>query len=533
MKKVQLSPSARLGQMKSDAAAFFRRHHRLDLYSHAESVLELAIANNVVEPNKMVNGEDPNSLNERLAMLILCHPMEIIGSKKHMNVFNSKVGSGRVYSSKLEDELRTFCRLRELDTYTERGILPRYAEILNKPKLALLARIVDLAMLHDPTVTPVALASDDSGLFYRHPGELEETRKIIAGNALRVYAPFAEMFGYRYLLNRIREIAYFELDREYVEEVTAKIEAVREKVERTKEFVRGLLEELDRRLTADGIKHTIMMRSEKSLGSILEKLKRRPELKCDVEKLHDLVAFKVVTETERETYAAMRILTEILADMKKEVRGAPYYTEKRDYIEVPKPNGYRSVHCDNISYDKTEFVDFEAIFRTKQMEDEATNGMYAHHIYKGDADLHGRKSLLTYARYIEALSDPAIFDKIALPAKGVPIHFTAQIRHLGGGIIALPLTAYSGDTWLDVIALALKQLETERGVPVDTTRFHIPTTARLHLGREIGVPENRELVLALGGTPPVFGETARNLMRVTTTVEGATLAFKLAKLKLR
>jgi guanosine-3',5'-bis(diphosphate) 3'-pyrophosphohydrolase len=105
----------------------------------------------------------------------------------------------------------------------------------------------------------------------------------------------------------------------------------------------------------------------KRYSSLYKKLLKRD---MDIERIHDLVAMRIIVETLPECYAALGVIHEAWAPLPRRIK---------DYIAMPKPNAYRSLHTTIIG---PEGKRVEIQIRTKEMHDENEYGVASHWLYK-------------------------------------------------------------------------------------------------------------------------------------------------------
>ena len=148
-------------------------------------------------------------------------------------------------------------------------------------------------------------------------------------------------------------------------------EALRAKVESRRRTNEGVIDELTRtiggKLAEAGVPLIGIDGRVKRLFSIHQKLKRQ---KIDVDQVYDFVALRVVTESVRDCYAALGIIHHTWAPVPGRIK---------DFIAMPRPNGYQSLHTSVIS---ERGFPFEVQIRTVEMHHIAEEGIAAHWKYK-------------------------------------------------------------------------------------------------------------------------------------------------------
>src|SRR3970040_1266209 len=148
-------------------------------------------------------------------------------------------------------------------------------------------------------------------------------------------------------------------------------EALRSKVEGKRKHAQGVIDELTRtlraRLEEAQIPIITLDGRLKRLYSIHLKLQRQ---KIDLERVYDFVALRVITQSVKDCYAALGIIHQTWS---------PVPGRFKDFIAMPRPNGYQSLHTSVIS---EHGFPFEVQIRTEEMHVHAEEGIAAHWKYK-------------------------------------------------------------------------------------------------------------------------------------------------------
>ncbi|MEK7572342.1 MAG: RelA/SpoT family protein [Patescibacteria group bacterium] len=217
-----------------------------------------------------------------------------------------------------------------------------------------------------------------------------EKQKRIALESIEVYAPLANRLGMGKLKGEIEDIAFpyvFSKECEEVEKI------MNERKEPYTKYLEEIKEELVKELKRQKIKILEIDYRIKHKYSLYKKLLRHD---MDIEKIYDIVALRVVVETVEECYRILGIIHSIWR---------PLIGRIKDYIAVPKPNGYRSIHT-------TIFTGSGGIaeiqIRTKEMHDESAYGIAAHFSYKEKADnkkIYSDKAKFEWIEELKNLKD--------------------------------------------------------------------------------------------------------------------------------
>ena len=220
-----------------------------------------------------------------------------------------------------------------------------------------------LAMVDDIRVILVKLADRLHNM--RTLGHLAEDRRIsIARETLDIYAPIANRLGMSKVRNELEHLSFMYLEPESYEklrgEVDRKWRATESTIERLKKNIQSKLKEA--KVPVIEIDGRI-----KRLYSIHQKLKRQSR---DLNQIYDLVALRIVTHTIKECYAVLGIIHHTWS---------PVPGRFKDFIAMPRPNGYRSLHTVVIN---DRGFPFEVQIRSEEMHRIAEDGIAAHWKYK-------------------------------------------------------------------------------------------------------------------------------------------------------
>ena len=190
-----------------------------------------------------------------------------------------------------------------------------------------------------------------------------EKRLEIARETMDIYAPIANRLGMGLVKGELEDLAFLYLEPKEYERVRREVERNLKGAEKTIEQIRN---ELDTRLREAGIVGDVRGR-RKHYHSIWSKMQRRG---VDLAQLYDVLAFRIVVGETRDCYAALGLVHQ---------RWRPVPGRIKDYIAMPKPNFYQSLHTSVMS-DKAQ--PFEVQIRTREMDLIAERGIAAHWKYK-------------------------------------------------------------------------------------------------------------------------------------------------------
>ena len=199
---------------------------------------------------------------------------------------------------------------------------------------------------------------------------LPEKQKRIAQETLEIYAPIAGLLGIWRFKWQMEDICFKYLFPEEFKKLEYKYE-VEKKVERNK-YIQKVKIILQKKLNEANIEYSIESRF-KHLYSIYLKMQKK-ERRFD--EIYDVFALRIVLPSISDCYKVLGIIHTIWK---------PKVSKFKDYIAVPKPNGYRSLHT-TVFGPEGKATEFQ--IRTQEMNDEALFGIAAHWHYKekGSAD---------------------------------------------------------------------------------------------------------------------------------------------------
>ncbi len=244
---------------------------------------------------------------------------------------------------------------------------PRQKAAAEKERSAESLRKMLLAMAQDVRVMVIKLADRLHNM--RTLTALPESRQVrIASETLDVYAPLAARLGIWQVKWQLEDLAFKVLhptDFQKISDMVAKTRQEREgQVEEALTALRGRLDE-------KGLKHVEIAGRPKHLYSIYNKIAVQ---KVPFEEIYDLLALRVIVEEQSECYTVLGLVHELWLPMP----GLFY-----DYIAMPKPNGYQSLHTKVIGPGGDPL---EVQIRTRRMHAIAEYGFAAHWSYKEGKD---------------------------------------------------------------------------------------------------------------------------------------------------
>ncbi|MCH5310527.1 MAG: bifunctional (p)ppGpp synthetase/guanosine-3',5'-bis(diphosphate) 3'-pyrophosphohydrolase [Prevotella sp.] len=199
--------------------------------------------------------------------------------------------------------------------------------------------------------------------------EDDEAKRRISEEAAYLYAPLAHKLGLYKLKSELEDLSlkYLEHDAYYM--IKDKLNATKKERDR---YIDAFIKPIDEKLHAAGLSYHIKGRT-KSIHSIWQKMKKQ---KCGFEGIYDLFAIRIILDSplEKEKMQCWQVYS-IITDMYQ-----PNPKRLRDWLSVPKSNGYESLHI-TVLGPENKWVEVQ--IRTERMDEVAEKGVAAHWRYKG------------------------------------------------------------------------------------------------------------------------------------------------------
>ena len=219
----------------------------------------------------------------------------------------------------------------------------------------------------------------------------QEAKHKVSEEAAYLYAPLAHKLGLYKLKSELEDLSlkYMEHDAYYL---------IKDKLSETKKsrdaYIESFIKPIEQRLAEAGLTFHIKGRT-KSIHSIWQKMKKQ---KCPFEGVYDLFAIRIILDTPAEKekmqcWQAFAIITSMYQPNPKRLR---------DWISVPKSNGYESLHITVLGPER-KWVEVQ--IRTERMDEVAERGVAAHWRYKGVKGESGLDEWLTNIRSMLETSD--------------------------------------------------------------------------------------------------------------------------------
>jgi GTP pyrophosphokinase len=401
----------------------------------------------------------------------LIHPLEVAGILADMRLDAAAVTAGLLHDA-LEDTLTTAAEIRRLFGEEVGFLVEGLTKIAKiefssaRERQAESFRKMLVAMSKDIRILLIKLADRLHNM--RTLGFMkEDARRRIAQETMDIYAPLARRLGIEWMRRDLVELAFRVLRPQLVEQLEKQLQTRRQERER---YVDEVIAVLGTKLTEAGLSFEITGR-EKELASIAAKMEAQS---VGLDQIHDVIAFRVILDAPPESvYTALGLV---------HATWRPVPGRFKDYVALPKPNGYQSLHTTVIGpYGER----MEVQIRTRDMHRAAEFGIAAHWRYKekktgGGARDDADEQKFAWLRQLldrqQELSDPHEFldavkvdlfpdevfvftpqgDVINLPRGSTPLDFAYAIHsevgshcagaRVNGRIVPLRHVLKDGDT---------------------------------------------------------------------------------------
>jgi len=290
-----------------------------------------------------------------------------------------------------------------------------------------------LAMVSDIRVLFVKLADrlhNMRTLQYMPP----EDRERISQETLEIYAPLAHRLGMAKIRGELEDLAFSFLDPVAYQHTVALIEARRAV---SQDFIEETKQTIERELAEHNISARLESRIKRIYG-VYNKMKRQ---KISIDEVFDFIAIRVITDSVKNCYTILGILHNLWKPVPGRIK---------DYIAIPRPNLYQSLHTSVIGKNGQPF---EIQIRTQEMHRIAEEGIAAHWKYKEGRQgvVEGEEQFRWLRQLIDSqneISDPREFlsslkvdlypdevycftptgEVITLPREATPVDFAYAIH---------------------------------------------------------------------------------------------------------
>jgi len=298
----------------------------------------------------------------------LSHPLEVAGILSEMKLDNISVAAGLLHDvvedthSNIKEITEIFGKevanivsgVTKLSTLTFESSQERQAESIRK---------MILAMADDIRVIMIKLADRLHNMRTLHFHKTEQKKIDISQETIDIYAPIASRLGIYWMKQELENIAFKYIDHEEY----SKIKSLVSKGEKEREeYIDTVQSYITHKMNEAGLECQVNGRY-KQYYSIYQKMISQG---LDFKEVYDIIAFRIILDTISQCYEALGAVHSLWKPIAKKFK---------DYIGVPKPNMYQSLHTTVIG----PFGErIEIQIRTREMELVAKSGIAAHWSYK-------------------------------------------------------------------------------------------------------------------------------------------------------
>lgn len=191
-----------------------------------------------------------------------------------------------------------------------------------------------------------------------------QKQKRIALETMEIYAPLAYRLGMQKITGELEDLAFPYI---YPQEHRWLINSMKERYEERETYLKKAIPMVQKALKENNIEPVFVDYRAKRYASLYKKLQRYD---MDIEKIYDLVALRIVVKTVADCYACLGVIHKIWPPLPGRIK---------DYISLPKPNGYRSLHT-TVFFIDNKITEIQ--IRTMEMNDESEHGIAAHWAYE-------------------------------------------------------------------------------------------------------------------------------------------------------
>ncbi len=298
----------------------------------------------------------------------MVHPLEVADFLADLRLDAVTIAAGLLHDV-VEDTLTSIERIEELFGAEVAHVVAGVTKISTIPfssseeRQAENFRKMLLAMVDDIRVILVKLADRLHNMRTLH--HLPEERRLkIAQETLDIYAPIANRLGMSKVKNELEELCFRYLETKGYESLRGRVDARRRVSDALSE---ELKQTIGAKLTEAQVSFVRIDGRIKRLYSIWQKLRKQ---KIELEQVYDFVALRIITRSVKDCYATLGIIHNTWSPVPGRIK---------DFIAMPRPNGYQSLHTSVIS---EKGMPFEVQIRTEEMHQQAEEGIAAHWKYK-------------------------------------------------------------------------------------------------------------------------------------------------------
>ncbi len=362
-------PADITAESKKPRATYLRQFELVDRVRAYDPTVDEALLNKAYVFSVKAHGEQTRHSGDPY----YAHPIEVAGILADLHLDVATVCTALLHDV-LEDTDTTYEQLADIftpeiadlvDGVTKLGQLSMPNATKEQAQAENFQKFV-LAMSKDVRVLLVKLCDRLHNMRTLNFHPKAASRQRIAKETLEIYAPLARRVGMDKICAELEDLSFRYINPNAYESLVRRLEDWRETQGEAISEVSTLL-----RHTFDEKGPTARIYGrEKRAYAIWRKLQRQ---NISFEDVADIYAFRIIVETKQDCYQALGVLHQM-------ARAVP--DRFRDFISVPKPNGYQSLHTTIRTVDNRRV---EIQIRTERMEDVAERGVAAHWAYKDES----------------------------------------------------------------------------------------------------------------------------------------------------
>ena len=222
-----------------------------------------------------------------------------------------------------------------------------------------------------------------------------DRRQRIAQETMEIYAPIAHRLGMGKIRGELEDLAFATLDPEEHRQI-------KQGIEQKRRVQQHLLEEIKKSLTQKLQDHEIPCTLKSRIKRIYSVYQKIKDQRIPIEQVYDLLAVRIITSSVKDCYAALGIIHNLWQPVPGRIK---------DFIAIPRPNMYQSIHTSVIG---PQGQPFEVQIRTVEMHQLAEEGIAAHWKYKMGRGVNDKdEKLFLWLRHLvewqQEMQDPSDF----------------------------------------------------------------------------------------------------------------------------
>lgn len=345
------------------------------------------IANEAHKDQKRLSGEPyiihPLNVAINLAELSM-DPPTIAAGLLH-DVIEDTVYNEEFLRNKFGDEITKLVKAVTKISIVKKDSYKENISELKAQEAAENLRMMLLATVEDIRVIIIKLADklhNMQTLQHQKPHKIER----IAKEVLDIYAPLAGRLGMYKIKSELEDLAFEAL---YPEEAKQLKQEIKQSKTELEVFLKKIKKTLEKRMLEMNIKAEIDSRV-KHLYSVYTKMQKSSKT---IKQIYDLRGIRIIVNEVKDCYSVLGIIHTLWK---------PIPGRFKDYIAIPKPNGYQSLHTTVMA---TDGKPLEIQIRTFEMNDRAENGIAAHWLYKNEMDYNSSKGRLEWLKTLRKLTN--------------------------------------------------------------------------------------------------------------------------------